>query len=171
MQYQTDTRNHRTQEVRIGCDDREVAVFRRASFLIHNLGGEVDGVEYQLKLAAPWTGFRYLLRQGEHELASAKRHGRMHAFDADQPLVRHRLVEFELDVGGRLYRLRPEDRHGATYGLLEGDEQRGRLAARPFEEQRGGAWEGDLQAPSDWSVPLAAYVAWLAREGRRLMGR
>jgi hypothetical protein len=170
MSYQIDARNHRSQEVRVGRDDQEVAVFRKASFLIHNLKGKVDGVEYQMKLAAPWTGFRYLLRQGSHEVASAKWKSRMHAFEADRPLVRHRLVEFDLDVQGRLYRLTPEDRHGLTYALREGEKGCGCLAMRTFEEQRGGPWQADFQAPSDWSVPLAAFVAWLAREGRRGMG-
>ncbi|HVS65286.1 MAG TPA: hypothetical protein VMT85_17480 [Thermoanaerobaculia bacterium] len=168
MGYQIDARDHSL--VRVGRDDQEVAVFRKAGSFIHNLEGEVDGVEYQMKLAAPWTGFRYLLRQGTHELASAKRRGRLHAFEADRPLVRHRLVEFELEVHGRQYRLTPEDRYGLTHALCEGDEQCGGLVMRTFEAQRDGPWQADLQAPSDWPVPLAAFVAWLAREGRGRMG-
>ncbi|HVS65305.1 MAG TPA: hypothetical protein VMT85_17580 [Thermoanaerobaculia bacterium] len=169
MEYQIDARNQRSQVVRVGRDDQEIGVFRKASFFIHNLEGKVDGIEYQMKLAAPWTGFRYLLRQGGRDLASAKRQSRLHAFEASRPLIRHRLVEFELDVQGRHYRLTPEDRHGLTHGLHDGDERCGRLAMRPFEAQQGGSWQADLEAPADWSAPLAAFVAWLAREGRRLM--
>lgn len=170
MKYQVDTRNHRSQEVRVGRDDEEVAVFRKASFFIHNLEGTVDGLEYQLKLAAPWTGFRYLLRQDDRELASAKKKARMHAFEPDRPLVRHRLVELELDVDGRPYRLTPEDRHGNVYRLYEGDEPRGGLFLRTFDAQMEGRWQADLEGPEGWSAAHAAFVAWLAREGRRLMG-
>jgi hypothetical protein len=165
MEYQIDAAG-RSQEVRVGQDDREVAVFQKSGFLIHNLEGNVDGLEYQMKLAAPWTGFRYLLRQGEHDLASAKKQRRMHAFEPDRPLIRHQLVEFALDVHGRLFRLTPEDRHGLNHALYDGDKKCGCLSMRTFEAQEGSLWQADLQAPSDWSVPLAAYVAWLAREGR-----
>ena len=168
MEYQLDA-GGRSQEVRVGQDDRQVAVFRKTGFLVHNLEGTVDGLEYQMKLAAPWTGFRYLLRQGAHDLASARKQRRMHAFEPDRPMIRHQLVEFDLDVYGRLYRLTPEDRHGLNHALCHGDEKCGCLIMRTFEAQTGGPWQADLQAPSDWSVPLAAYVAWLAREGRSLM--
>jgi hypothetical protein len=170
MEYQIDTRNHRTQEVRVGRDNQEVAVFRKAGFLIHNLKGGFQGVDYQMKLPAPWTGFRCRLRQGEFELASAKKQRRMHAFEPDRPLVRHQLVEFQLDVHGRALQLTPDDRHGLTYVLREGDVERGRLAARTFEAQQGGPWQADLQVPEDWSVPLAAFLAWLAREGQVGLG-
>jgi hypothetical protein len=170
MEYQINTGNHRTQEVRVGRDNQEVAFFRKASFFIYNLAAKVEGVDFQMKLPAPWTHFRYRLRQGEHELANAKKQGRMHAFEPDRPLIRHRLVEFELEVHGRAHQLTPEDRHGLTYVLREGDEERGRLVMRTFEAQQQGLWQEDLQAPEDWSVPLAAFVAWLAREGRRGMG-
>ena len=169
MDFQTDTRDRRTQEVRIGVDDREIVVFHKATFFIHNLVGKVEGIDYHLKLAAPWTGFRHRLLQSDQELATAKKRGRMQAFDPDWPLTRHRLVEFDLDVHGRAHLLTPEDRHGLTYVLREGDDERGRLVMRSFEAQHEGAWQADLQAPEDWSVPLAAFVAWLAREGREGM--
>ncbi len=170
MDYQIDTRNERSQEVRVGRDQQEVAIFRKAGFLIYNLGAEVDGIDYQMKLPAPWTGFRYRLVTGKHELANAKKKRRMFAFEPDRPLIRHLLVEFDLDVQGRLYRLTPEDRHGLTYVLLEEDEECGRLVLRSFEAQQTGSWQADLQAPSDWTVPHAAFFAWLAREGRSGMG-
>jgi hypothetical protein len=166
MEYQIDTRNHLTQEVRVGRDNQEVGVFRKASFLIYNLEGAVDGVEYQMKLPAPWTGFRYRLRQAKHELASAKKRTRMHAFEPYRPLVRHVLVEFELDIQGLSCRLSAEDRYGLTFALYEEDQRCGSLTPRTFEAQSAGSWEADLQAPEGWSAPLAAFVAWLAREGR-----
>lgn len=170
MELQIDTRKYRIQEVRVGQDDQEVAIFRKASRFIQNPAGKFEGLDYQMKLAAPWNGFRFQLRQGDHELASAKRKRRMHAFDPDRPMVEHQLVEFDLDVQGRAYRMTPEDRFGLTMVLREGEQECARLAVREFEKQRGGPWEADLQAPDDWTVPLGAFVAWLSRESRRGMG-
>ncbi len=127
------------------------------------------GLEYQLKHAAPWNGFRYQLCQGTHVLATAKRHRRMHAFDADRPLIRHSLVEYQLAVSARMLSLTPEDRHGTTLRLEEAGQPCGRLVMRAFEAQRDGQWQADLSAPDDWSAPHAAFVAWLAREGRSRM--
>jgi hypothetical protein len=169
MGYQIDSRNHRTQEVRVGQNDQEVAVFRKVHFFIYNLRARVDGLDYQLKLAAPWNGFRYQLCVGSQVLATATRHRRMHAFEPDRPLIRHNLVEFELDVAGRTLRLTPEDRHGSSYRLDEAGRERGRLAMRSFESQTGGDWQAELTAPDGWSVPLAAFVGWLARESRTRM--
>ncbi len=167
MVFQFDTRNYRTQEVKIGREDQEAVVFHKTNFLIQNLAGTFEGIKYQMKLAAPWNGFRYQLRQDGREAANASKSRRMHAFEPDRPLVRHNLVEFELDIHGRVYRLVPDDRFGLVFTLREGDEERGRLVQREFEAQRGEKWEGDLQAPEDWTVPLAGFVAWLVREGRR----
>jgi hypothetical protein len=163
MTYQIDAR---TQEVRIGQNEQEVAVFRKVNFFIHNLRATVGGFDCQLKHAAPWNGFRYQLCQGDRVLATATRQRRMHAFDESRPLIRHNLVEFQLDVGGRTLSLTPADRHGATYLLEEAGQPRGRLSMLSFETQLEGAWQADLSAPDDWSVPHAAFVAWLAREGR-----
>jgi hypothetical protein len=171
MNYQLDTRNHQTQGVRIGQDDQEVVAFRKVSFFIHNLRGQIDGLDFQLKHAAPWNGFRYQLCQGNHVLATATRHRRMHAFEADRPLIRHNLFEFQLDVGGRALTLTPEDRYGNVYRLDEAGQERGRLAMRSFEDQKDGAWQEDLTPPDGWSVPLAAFVGWLARESRSRMSR
>jgi len=170
MDYQIDSRDRRTQEVRIGQNDQEVAAFRKVNFFIHNLRANVGGLDYQLKHAAPWNGFRYQLCQGNQVLASATRHRRMHAFEPDRPLIRHNLVEFHLDVSGGTLVLRPEDRHGSSYVLEEAGQQRGRLTNRPVEAQMGGSWQAELRTPDDWSVPLAAFVAWLARESRSRMG-
>lgn len=169
MDYQTDSRNHRSQEVRVGSGDREVATFRKVNFFVHNLRGQVDGIDYQLKHAAPWNGFRYQLCAGDRVLATATRHRRMHAFEPDRPLIRHHLVEFHLDVAGRPLKLIPVDRHGSSFRLEAADQERGRLDMRSFDEQRGGEWEANLGAPDGWSVPLAAFVAWLARESRSRM--
>lgn len=166
MEYQIDTRSFRKQNLRVGQGNQEVAVFRKAHFLIYNLKGQVEGRDYQLKLAAPWNGFRYQLRQGDQELATAKRTARMHAYDPDRPLSRHRLVEFQIDLGSQTYNLTPGDRHGLNYILEEAGRECGRLALRSFEEQRDGEWQADFSSPEGWSVPLAAFVAWLAREGR-----
>lgn len=169
MEYQIDTRQ-RNHEVRVGRDQREVAVFRKVAFFIYNLEGSVDGVDYQMKLPAPWTGFRYRLRRGEQELASAKRVGRLHAFEPDQPYLRHRLVELELDLAGRSFRWTPEDRHGQRFVLFDGEQRCGCLNLRSFEAQAASPWQADLELPDDWPVPYAAFLAWLAREGRRAMG-
>ena len=170
MDCQIDTSNHRTQEVRVGLNNQDVALFRKAGFFVHNLRATLDGAEYQMKLPAPWNGFRYRLYRGRDELASAGKHRRMHAFEPGRPLHRHHLVEFDLDVGGRAYRLTPEDRHGLSYVLTEEDDRRGQLRMRDFGAQGEGGWREDLEIPDDWSVPLAAFVAWLAREGRSGMG-
>ncbi len=170
MDYQIDTRNERSQEVRVGRNNLEVAAFRKTGFFIYNLKGEVEGIEYQLKLPAPWTGFRYRLLAGKHELANAKKKRRMFAFEPDRPLIRHISVEFELDLQGQPYQLISEDRHGLEYVVLGGDEECGRLALRTFEAQQAGSWQADFHAPSEWSIPHAAFVAWLAREGRSGMG-
>lgn len=169
MDFQVDSRNRRTQEVRIGQSEQEVVVFRKVNFFIHNLRANIGGLDYQLKHAAPWNGFRYQLCQGNQVLASASRHRRMHAFEPDRPLIRHNLVEFRLDVSGRTLDLTPKDRHGSTYVLEEQGQPRGRLSMRAFDTQVGGLWQEDLSAPDGWSVPLAAFVAWLAREGRSRM--
>ena len=165
MEYQVDTSNHRTQEVRIGRNNQEVAVFRKANFLIHNLKAQVEGTDYQMKLAAPWNKFRYQLRQGQRELASAKKNTRMHAFEADRPLIRHPLAEFDLDVAGQPYKLTPIDRHGLTFILEQAGNEIGRLSRRSFEAQRDAQWKADLSVPDNWSEPLGAFVAWIAREG------
>ncbi|MGD9906550.1 MAG: hypothetical protein AB7U83_24040 [Vicinamibacterales bacterium] len=171
MDYQIDSRNHRSQEVRVGESDQEVAAFRKVNFFIQNLKAEVGGLDYEMKLAAPWNGFRYQLVQAGRVIATAKRHGRMHAFDASRPLHRHPLAEFELDVSGRTMTLTPLDRHGTTFRLDEGGTECGRLAMRPFDAQRGGEWQEDLTAPLGWSAPLAAWIGWLAREGRSRMSK
>ena len=93
----------------------------------------------------------------------------MHAFDRGRPFVRHRLVRFELDVEGRGFYLTAEDRHGLDYVLWEDDTERGRFSMRSFEAQRDGEWQADLELPEEWSVPHAAFIAWLAREGRSRM--
>ena len=59
-----------------------------------------------------------------------------------------------------------EDLEDVEVVVLEGDRRCGALAQRPFESQREGSWEADLEVTEDWSVPVAAFVAWLAREGR-----
>ena len=170
MEYQVDTRNHQSEEVRVGLDQEEVAVFRRVGFFVRNLTARMDGVEYQMKLPAPWNGFLYRLRRGDQELANAKKKRKMHAFEPDRPLIRHMMVEFEIDIQGRTYRLTPEDRHGTDFVLREGEEELGRLTPRTFEEQRDGTWEADLRMPADWSIPHAAFLAWLVRDGRSGMG-
>jgi len=169
VDYQTDSRNHRSQEVRVGEGGQEVASFQKVGLFVHNLRGDVGGLEYQLKRAAPWNGFRYQLCAGSQVLATATRHRRMHAFEPDRPLVRHTLVEFQLDVAGRLLQLIPEDRYANACPIEEAGRERGRLAKRSFDDQTGGDWEADLAAPDGWSVPLAAFVAWLARESRDFM--
>jgi hypothetical protein len=170
MDFQIDSRDQWTQELRVGQREQEVAVFRKVNLWIHNLRATIGGLEYQLKNAAPWNGFRYQLVQGDRVLATAKRHRRMHAFDANRPLIRHNLVEFQLDVSGRALALIPEDRHASSHRLEEAGQTRGRLSMRGFEDQMAGAaWPAILTAPDDWSVPHAAFVAWLAREGRSRM--
>lgn len=172
MDYQLDSRNHRTQEVRVGVENRQVAIFNKASFFIQNLRGDVDGVEYQLKLAAPWNALRFQLRQGESELASARRSRRMHAFEADRPLIRHHMVEFQLDIPHTpTVMMSPEDRHGLVYVLTNADGEFGRLSMRSFAAQEAGEWQADLTLPAGSSVPLAAFVGWIAREGRGDMSR
>ncbi|MGE0460650.1 MAG: hypothetical protein AB7Q16_04705 [Vicinamibacterales bacterium] len=37
---------------------------------------------------------------------------------------------------------------------------------RAVDAQMGGTWQAELSAPDDWSAAQAAFVAWLAREGR-----
>lgn len=171
MDYQTDGRRQRPQELRVGEGGQEVAVFRKVNFFVYNLRGRVGGLDYQLKLPAPWNGHRYQLCADSQVLATATRHRRMHAFEADQPLNQHFLVEFELDVAGRILKLVPEDRHGSSFRLEESGQERGRLVGRSFAAQAQGEWEADLSAPDGWSVPLAAFVAWLARESRARMSR
>ena len=170
MEYQIDARNHRSGVVRIGVDNQQVATFSKAGFFIYNLRGQVDGLDYHFKLAAPWNGFRFWLLQNERQLASAKKKTRMHAFDVDRPLIRHYLVEFQVDIDdGRTLILTPEDRHGLTYRFDQNGEEVGRLAMRSFDAQREGEWQADLKSPDDWTVPLAAFAGWIAREGRSTM--
>ena len=169
MDYQCETRNHQNQEVRVGQNEQEAAVFRKANFFVHNLRGQVGGVDYQFKLAAPWNGFRYLLRRDEHVLASARKSTRMHAFEEDQPLIRHHLVEFQLEVAGQAYTLTPLDRHGLTFVLEQSGNEVGRYAMRPLNAQERGEWNGDLRLPDDWSVALAGFIAWILREARGRM--
>jgi len=166
MELQVDTSRREKQELRIGRDNQEIVAFRKASLFIHNLVGEFEGDNYQMKLAAPWNGFRYRLRRGESDRASAKRKRRMHAFEPDRPLVRHQLVEFELEIGGSEYRMTPEARPGLNLGFRQGDVACGRRTQRDFDQQKGAPWHADLEIPDDWGVPVAAFVAWLAREGR-----
>jgi hypothetical protein len=171
MVYQIDSRKHRTQEVRVGESNREVATFRKVNFFIQNLEAHLGGLDYQMKLAAPWNGFRYQLVEATRVIASAKRRSRMHAFDASRPLYRHPLSEFDLDVSGRTMKLTPLDRYGTTFRLEEGGNECGRLAMRAFDDQMGGEWQADLAAPPGWSAPLAAWIGWLAREGRARMSK
>ncbi len=166
MELQFDTRNHRSQEVRIGRDEEQIASFNKSGLFVQNLAGMFDGAEYEMKLPVPWNGFRYQLRRAGIEVASAKKQRRMHAFDPDRPNVRHQAVEFDLDVGGRPYRLTQEDQHALSRLLRSGDTECGRYALRDFDAQKGGPWQGDLEVPDDWPVPLAAFCAWIARDAR-----
>jgi hypothetical protein len=149
--YQIDGR--RLKELRVGREGEPVAVFRRQSWFVQHMVGEVGGQKYQMKLPAPWTGFRYRLRQGDHEHANATR-----------PRYPRRIASCELELPGRKLRLAADNRHGLDFTLFEGEEECGRLLQRPFEEQ--GDWEADLQAPEDWSIPLAAFVGWIVQEIR-----
>ncbi len=169
MEFQVDTRKNKERSIRVGLDNQQVAVFVKTSFFIHNLKGQDSWADYQLKLPAPWTQFCYRLFHGETELANAKKKARMHAFEADRPLIRHQFVEFELNLQGLALRLVPEGRHALTYVLSNDTDEIGRLVSRSFQDQVNGAWEGDLQAPEGWTPPLAAFVAWLGREGRAFM--
>ena len=152
MDYQIDSR--KGKQLRIGREDETLAVFRRKNFFIHNLVGSLGGHDYEMSFPAPWTGFRYRLRQGQHAIATARRER-----------IRQRIVEYELSVMGRAYRLLADDRHGYRYDLLEGEEARGGLTQRDFEAQA--EWSGDLQVPDDWSPPIAAFVGWLVYEGQQ----
>lgn len=169
MEYQVDARNLRKQYLRIGQDNREVAIFRKANFFVHNLKGQDDWADYQMKLPAPWTQFRYWLYHREEQLVSAKRKNRVHAFDPDRPFSRHSIVEFDVDFHQRALSLVPLDRHGMTFVLREGEEEIGRLTMRTYEAQKGAEWQADLITPDDWTPPHAAFMAWLAREGRSSM--
>ncbi len=161
FQYKLSVEN---REVHIGIGDKAVASFRKAGFFVQHLSGTWEGTDYQFKLAAPWTGFRYRLRRGGLEMASAKKQGKMHAFEEDRPFVRHHRLEYAIDAEGRAYVLTAQDRFGLCFSLTSGSETCGRYAARPFDEQQG-SWNGDFDVPDDWSVPLVAFVVWVVREG------
>lgn len=167
MKYQIAMRNGKS--IGIGVGESPVAELEKAGFLVQNLKGTFEGSDYELKLPAPWTGFRYRLHRGDAELANAKRENKLRAPDPEQPYVRHRYVDFHLEVEGRSLLLQPEDRWARIYRLLDGDEELGRFAMRNFE--RDDQWTGDVELPEGWTVPLAAFVAWLAWEGQHLMNR
>ncbi len=166
MKYQIDTRRLDQRGLRIGRDDVEIAVFGKAKSLFDHLEGTFDDVEYRMKLPAPWTGFRYRLLQGKEDVATAKRQIQTYAFDPERPFSRHKRVDFLLDVDSRSFRIFPEDHFGYTYMVHLAEDQCGSVVQRSFADQRDGLWEADLEAPEDWSVPLVAFLAWLAREGR-----
>jgi hypothetical protein len=166
MEFQVDTRKIRNPEVRMGLREHEITVFRKVNSFIHSLKGEIQGVEYQLKLPMPWNGSRYRLLKQKRELASATRTGDLHAFETERPLIRHRRIAFDLNIKGTDYRLTPEDRWGLSYVLYKGAQTCGYLSLRSFEEQQIGEWQGDLEVPEFWTPPLATFVAWLAQESR-----
>lgn len=149
--YQIDAR--RLREIRVGQDGETVATFLQGRF-IQDMKGEVAGDSCAMKLPAPWRGFRYRLEQDGRELANASR-----------PNVKDRIVSFDLEMPGRKLRLVAQDRHGLQYLLLEAGGEYGRFRQRDFGEQD--EWSADFHA-RDASVALAAFVAWLVREGRRL---
>lgn len=151
-EFQIDSRDVR--EIRVGRDGRVVAAFRRKGRFVQDLQGDVGSEAYQMKLPAPWRGFRYRLEQDGRELASASR-----------PQWKNHIVRFEVEMPGRKLELVAQDRHGLEYLLLEGEEELARLTQREFGAQD--EWTADLAA-RDESPALAAFVAWLVQEGRRL---
>ena len=152
--YQIDAR--RVREIRVGREGETLATFRRKGRLVQDLEGECGRESYALKLPAPWRGMRYRLEQEGRELASASR-----------PKARDRIVRFEVETPGRKLELVAQDRLGLEYRLLEAGEERARLTQRDFGEHD--EWTADLQMREE-SPALAAFVAWLVQEGRRLQG-
>ena len=145
--------NAHEKQVEVGQGEESVAVLRKTGWFVFNLGGDIDGQPCTMRLPAPWTGFRWRLEHSGRELASAKRER-----------IRQRKAVYELELPGRLLKLENDDRHGLRFVLTEGDEECGALQLRPFDEQE--RWQADLEAPPGWSVPLAAFVGWLAQQAR-----
>jgi hypothetical protein len=152
--YQIDAR--RVQEIRIGQQGETVATFRLKGRFVHDMKGEVGRDSYDMKLPAPWRGFRYRLEQDGRELASASR-----------PKVKARIVSFDVEMPGRKLELIAQDQHGLLFLLLEGGEERGRFTQREFGD--GDEWSADFQSREE-SAAFAAFVTWLVQEGRRLQG-
>jgi len=149
--YQIDARRHR--ELRVGRAGEVVATFRQGKW-IQDMTGEVGNEPARMKLPAPWRGMRYRLELSGRELANASK-----------PEWSNHIVSFDLELPGRRLELKASDRHGLEYVLLEGGEERGRFTQRDFGSED--EWTADFRS-SEESAALAAFVAWLVREGRRL---
>ena len=151
VDYQIDARQQR--EIRVGRAGEVVATFQQGKW-IQDLTGKVGNEPAKLKLPAPWRGMRYRLEQSGRELANASK-----------PKWTDHIVSFDLEIPGRKLELKAADRHGHDYVLLEGGEERGRFTQRDFGSDD--EWTADFRV-SEESAALAAFVAWLVREGRRL---
>jgi hypothetical protein len=151
--YQIDTSSYQSNnnsELRVG-HEGEVAKFHAKGGFAFSMVGTVGRDSYQMKLPAPWTRFRYKLEQDKRVLATASK-----------PKVRGSTVTFELELPGRKLTFVSEDRHGLRWVLNEGGTECGSYDQREFGDQE--EWSADFHAPRDWSVPLAAFVAWLKCE-------
>ena len=151
VDYQIDARRRR--EIRVGRAGDVVAEFQQGKW-IQDMTGRVENEPSEMKLPAPWRGMRYRVEQSGRELASASK-----------PKWSDHIVSFDLEMPGRKLELKATDRHGLEYVLLEGGEQRGRFTQRDFG--RDDEWTADFRV-SEESAALAAFVAWLVKEGRKL---
>ena len=158
------------QRMQIGGDEAVVADFAAPGLLDRIRGvmlqAEIERMPVGLMRPAPWNGMLWRAVTQGRDLATA-----------DNPRVgpvnRRERGNFDIGWGGRRLHLKPDDRHGHSYVLLQHGEAAGGLQMRTFE--RGADWYADLEVPHDLPLAVVAFIGWLTREGRtdlaRLHGR
>jgi hypothetical protein len=149
-EYQVDMsryQRHNNHQLKVGREG-ETWTFHAKGGFAFSMVGTVGRESYQMKLPAPWTGFRYKLVQDERVLASARK-----------PKVRGRVVTFELELPGRRLTMVSRDPRGLSWALNEGGVECGSFDRRAFGDQE--EWSADFEPPPGWSVALAVFVAWL----------
>lgn len=159
--------SHLRREVTLGRDGSALVTFTPCRRLFDRLRGVLlegsfEHASYGLVLPAPWNGSKWRLAQGGHEVATAE-----NLRNVAGPLKVKRPADFDVSYQGRVLRLETIDPDktgpGRYYRLSEGGVTCGGLEPRAFD--RDSPWHADLEVPGGLPVPVAAFLAWLAREG------
>lgn len=166
--------SHLDKKLTLGRDDTEIVSFRPCRRLrAHWLRGVLleatfEDALYELMLPAPWNGSKWRLTEHGHDLATAE-----NVRNTLGPVKIKSPASFDVSYRGRALRLTTINPDKTGYGhhfeLSEGGGVCGGLEPRAFDHDT--PWHFDLEIPDGLPVPVAAFLAWLAKEGGKEVRR